>query len=142
MDWQNIGNIVLGCILSIQSLWDIKHREILISVSIMGVVAGLFVMIYTERDVVDFLFAFIPAGVCFIFSKLSHGALGLGDAIVLAVIAFYYSLEQILSICIWAFSIAAVIALYLLIVARKKGDYQIPFVPFLWMGWFIDMLLI
>lgn len=142
MKWLDINYMVVGGFLTIQSLWDMKHREILISISLIGTVGGIFGVIFAERNFGDLLFAIIPAGICFIFSKLSHGALGLGDAIVLAVMAFYCSLEQILSICIVAFSIAAIVALYLIIIAHKKGDYQIPFVPFLWIGWLIDMLLL
>lgn len=142
MDWQNISCAIVGGILTIQSLWDMKYREILISVSVIGIMGGVSGVILTKRDLIELLLAFVPAGISLIFSKLSRGALGLGDAIVLVMMAFYYSLERIISICILAFSIAAVIALYLLIVAHKRGDYQIPFVPFLWMGWLIDMLLV
>lgn len=142
MSGQNIACILLGGILTLQALWDLKYREILISVSIIGALGGVVGMLLTERRIVEFLLALVPAGICFVFSKLSRGAIGLGDAIVLAVIAFYYPLERILFICMLAFSIAAVIALYLLVVVRKKGDYQIPFVPFLWMGWLVDMLFL
>ena len=142
MQWQNVGEIVIGGFLAIQSIWDLKYREILISVSIIGAAGGVFGVIYTDRNFIELLVAFVPAGVCYMFSKLSQGALGLGDVIVLAVLAFYYSLEQVVSICMLACSIAAVVAIYLLVVAQKKGDYQIPFVPFLWLGWLVNVILV
>ena len=138
MDIRMICYGSLGILLGIQSLWDIRYREIPNKVSILGILIGILFCVSTKRSIVEIGIAFIPAGLCYICSRLSKEAIGLGDVIILFVMSFYYSIEKLISICMLAFGIAGVIALLLFVVFHKKGNYQIPFVPFLWIGWMIE----
>ena len=55
--------------------------------------------------------------------------------ILLLMLAFYLSLDEILSVGVVAFSIAGIVALLLLLLFHKNGKERIAFVPFLCVGY-------
>lgn len=134
--------VIIGIVLSIQSYWDIKDKEIPTSVSLIGGILGLLLCMYEEREFVHLLVAFIPGILCLIFCKISKEAIGYGDAIVFLVLGVFYSLERIVSICMVAYSVAGILALILLIFFHKNKNYEIPFIPFVWIGWGVEFLFL
>lgn len=142
MELEIIRRVIIGIMLSIQSYWDIKDRAIPTSVSILGGVFGLLFSIYEERELVHLLAAFVPGILCLFFCKISKEAVGYGDAIVFLVLGLFYSLEGIVSICMAAYSVAGILALILLVFFHKNKNYEIPFIPFVWIGWGVEFLLL
>ena len=49
-----------------------------------------------------------------------------------------YSLEDLMQVLLIAVSFAGIMGGILLIVFRKNGKYEIPFVPFLFLGWLVS----
>ena len=81
--------------------------------------------------------AFIPGAVCLVMGYCTRQAIGYGDAILLCSLGMLYSLQEILFICMTAVTLAGIVGLVLLVVFRKSGKYEIPFVPFLLAGWMV-----
>lgn len=122
---------ILGVVLLIQGLIDLKHKEIPILVSVMGAVVGIGICILEKREIGSLLLAILPGIVALLFARMSHEALGYGDGVLFVVMGIYLSLENVLEIALIAFGMAGVWALILITICRKERSYQIPFVPFL-----------
>lgn len=130
-------DIMAGICLLIQSVWDIRTKKIPLWISLCFGGCSFLYSIGCHRDWLGFLFALVPGVVCFVLGYWTREAIGYGDAMLLCALGMLYSLEEILFICVAAVMLAGVAGLILLIVFQKNGKYQIPFVPFLWMGWLV-----
>ena len=133
--------IILGVILLIQGIIDIRHREIPFSVSAIGAIVGIGICIWEERELIGLLLAVLPGIFALLFAKISHESLGYGDGVLFVVMGIYLSWETVLAVGMFAFSIAGVCALVLIVIFRKKGNYQIPFVPFLTIAYILRFIL-
>jgi len=123
--------VVLGIILGIQAGIDWKRKEIPLWLSLVGIAGGVVFCIQEQRVWTSILIASIPGVISLLFSRLTDEVIGYGDGILFLMLAFYLSLEEILSVGMVAFSIAGVVALVLLVVFHKKGKERIAFIPFL-----------
>lgn len=141
MERQIMADIAVGVILFIQALWDWRHKEILISVSLIGLGLGILWSVWNGSDYREVILALIPAILFFLLNIVSRGAVGMGDAIILVFLGFFYSLEEIVAMCSFAFLAASAVALYMLVVMQKKGKEEIPFIPFLWFGWLLKQMI-
>lgn len=130
--------IVLGIWLGIQGGLDLKYKEIPLWLAICGGVAGIMFCILEKRSLGEIVLSCLPGVIALIFSKLTNEVMGYGDGVVFLVMGIYLSLERLLAIGMLAFLIAGVAALVLLVIFRKKGNYRIPFLPFLCIAYGIE----
>jgi leader peptidase (prepilin peptidase)/N-methyltransferase len=79
--------------------------------------------------------ALIPGIICLFLGFCTRQAVGYGDGILLCALAMLYRLEDLLCILMIAILSAGITGLFFLIVLKKRGTYEIPFVPFLFVGW-------
>ena len=126
----------------IQGLWDYRQRLIPTRVSVVAGIIGVVISWITERSLIDFIVACLPGILCLCIARLTNQVIGYGDGIVLCSLGTICSLEEILHILMMAFFWGGVVAIVLLVIFRKKGNYEIPFVPFLFIGWLVDMLFL
>ncbi len=136
-----LPRIIAGIMLSLQGYWDIRYKQIPTIVSVLGGVVGFAIHITTENKLENVLFAFIPGIICLLCCIVTRGAVGYGDAILLLTMGCLYSYEELLFICGVAMGVAAIVSMILFIGFHKRGDYEIPFVPFLWVGWVLEFIV-
>lgn len=123
--------IILGFILLIQGMIDLRYKEIPVWISVAGAVVGIVISLLEKREMLSILLAILPGVIALLFAKVSRETIGYGDGVLFLVMGMYMSWEEVLEIVILAFGIAGVCALILIVVFQKKRNYQIPFVPFL-----------
>ena len=133
--------IFLGIWLGIQSIFDLKYKEIPIGLSILGSLIGIGFCVFEKRSITDVILSCLPGLFAIAFSWISKEMMGYGDGIVLIVMGIYLPISQMLSIGIQAFTIAGVVALMLLVVFQKKGKYRLPFIPFLGLAYGCEVLI-
>lgn len=133
--------IILGIWLGVQGGIDLKYKEIPLWFVIVGGIGGIVFCILEGRVPTEVVLACIPGALALVFSKLTKEVMGYGDGIVFLVMGIYLSLERLLAIGMLAFLIAGVVALVLLVVFRKKGNYRIPFLPFLFLAYELDFFI-
>ena len=133
--------IILGIWLGVQSYLDFKYREIPIWLLLAGGVVGGCFCFYEERPAMQLLLSLVPGIVALGFSWVSKEMMGYGDGMVLLVLGSYMSLSQLLSTGLFAFGLAGLAALVLLVVFHKKGKYRIPFIPFLGLAYGIECVI-
>ena len=132
---------ILGAVLLIQGVIDLKYKEIPFWVSAVGAVLGIGISILEKREVVGLLLAVLPGVLALLFARASREALGYGDGVLFIVMGIYLSLGHVLEIAMMAFGIAGICALILIVVFRKKRDDQIPFVPFLTVSYILWLFI-
>ncbi len=139
MEIEKIGFVLVGVILGIQSFWDVKDREILVRLSLLGALIGIIVDLLVKRSLLSVMFAILPGVTLLVLSRITREAIGYGDGILILVMGFFYRVNDVLSIILLAFVLAGLVGLFLLVILRKKGKYEIPFVPFLFVAWMVDI---
>lgn len=133
--------IIFGILLGIQGFIDLKYREIPLWISLLGAGIGMAFCIEEERTIVSIFLACIPGIIVLVFSKFTKEVIGYGDGILLLVMGTYLPIEKLLSIGMLAFTIAGIVALVLLVIFRKKGSYEIPFIPFLSLAYIMEYFI-
>lgn len=131
--------VVAGILLLVQGYRDIREKEIPVWVTILGGILGLVLSFMEERPILDIITAICPGIVCILLAKISREAIGYGDGILLCGLGCIYSVEEIMSVCMIASIFGGITALVLFVFFHKKGNYEIPFVPFLFLGWIIEV---
>ena len=123
-----------GCLLFL-SVCDIRKKEIpLWAVGILG--GGLLVFrIWQKTGLLPLASGLLPGVVVLLLSVWSRGKIGFGDGLALCALGLGYTLETTLGILGLALVLAAVGAMMLLITKRAGRDREMPFLPYLTMGY-------
>ena len=132
---------LLGLILITQCVFDIKSKRLPLWITGAGVGVGMILwMIEGSCDFMRFT-SIIPGILCLVIAKVSREAIGYGDGLLLCMMGFYLECLTLIGICLWAFTLAGILGLFLLVTKRKKGKQEIPFVPFLFLGFLLEVIL-
>lgn len=133
---------ILGVLLFILSIQDLKHKEV--SCQWLLLLLPLLVVEIIGNDEVSLLQRTI--GLCIglfllLLSKLTRGQIGMGDGYVvcgLGAILGFYSVMVVLS---YAFVLSAIVSMILFLGFQWNRKRTIPFLPFLCLG-YLALLLI
>ena len=132
---------IAGVYFLIEGIRDIKRKEIAPGVCFSIGILGCICSLLQGRDGMSFLLAEIPGCICLLISVCTRQAVGYGDGIFLCGLGMLYPLEEIVFICTSALVIAGITGLILLVVFQRNGKYEIPFVPFLFVGWILLQII-
>lgn len=127
--------------LGINSWLDIRKRQISLFFTAIFALAAFLAALFYHRISWEF---FIPAGIgCFFIgiSILSKGALGMGDGLILTALGMAMQWSDFIFMLFIALSACALWSGILLCFLKKKKNTQIPFVPFLMIGYLGGMIL-
>lgn len=127
--------IMAGVCLLMQSIWDIRTKEIPMWVSLGFGGCSLLYSLCNHRDWRCICLAVLPGVVCLLLGYCTRQAVGYGDGILICALGMLYTLEEVAHICMVAIMIAGITGMILFIIFKKSGKYEIPFVPFLLLGW-------
>lgn len=133
--------LVLVIWLGLQSMIDLKYKEIPIGPSLLAGIMGIGFCVFENRPFFDVLWSCLPGLLAMAFSWISKEVMGYGDGLVLVIMGIYLPISQMLSIGLQAFSLAGVVALVLLVVFHRTGKSRLPFVPFLGLVYGCEVLI-
>lgn len=126
---------------------DIQEKRIsrkIISVYLLLALAGLGMKyLYMDEGLLDkrigllkeMSLAFIPGAFALFLSWVSREAIGYGDSCLILGCGFSLGIERCMELLLWAFFFSALWSLGLLVIGRADRRQEIPFVPFLLLGW-------
>lgn len=120
---------------------DIRRKEISLAAAVVFAAGSLGWAAYTGGISVGF---FIPVGISAFFlavSVVTKGALGMGDGWLMMALGTALKTEEFLIMLLIGLGCSAVWAGILLVVLRKGRNAEIPFVPFLLLGYIGGVLL-
>lgn len=127
--------------LIIQSIWDIRYREIPIMVTLVGGVAGLLMSVVRQREWIQICMALLPGMLCLFTGWLTREAIGYGDGFLLCAMGMYLSWDAVVSVGLMASFMAGMVALGLLTFGKRSGKERLPFVPFLFLACVVNMCI-
>jgi leader peptidase (prepilin peptidase)/N-methyltransferase len=132
-DWVKTVVILTG--LLINSVCDLRRKQIsLITTAIMAIM-GIALHIAERLVTWEWAFALIPGMIFLVLAWATKQKIGYGDGFIFLSLGCLLEWESMLSVCVTAGIFAGIAALVLLVFFHKKGSYEIPFVPFIFIGY-------
>lgn len=138
MEWIHLlQNISTFFAVGWNTFLDLKERKVsLWVIGIYGVI-GFFLRLWDGDAMLSIVLSLIPGIICAGIAWLSREKVGYGDGILLIAMGFYLPINNVLRMCMIAILASGIVALVLFVIFHKKKDYQLPFVPFLFLSYFI-----
>lgn len=136
-----IKSVVLASILIITSFVDFKHQIIPDKLVLVTLIIGLIFLFSGDISLVSSLMGMLIGGGLLFLLALIPGALGGGDVKFMFALGSFLGYNKTLYALFFAFVLAAIISLLLLIFKIKGRRDHIPFGPFLAIGSFLSFLL-
>lgn len=128
-------------ILAVNAWSDIRRKQIsMLSVGALfaaGIVGNI---LKTGGRQANF-WGLVPGIVTAVISLATHGAAGMGDALLLLALGTVLTLEELMNMLCAALIFCALTALVLVVMFRKKKNMTLPFVPFLLAGYIGGLIL-
>ena len=125
-------NVVTGIMLLICTLEDVDSRRI--STGSIVLYSLLVLAGRPENIAVNA----VPGICCLVISLLSHQELGYGDSLLILISGISLGLEQEIRLLMSAFLIAGIWSLIKLVMKKAERSSELPFLPFLMIGWFVS----
>lgn len=120
---------------------DVRKKEVtVIYVLLFGVAGVVMHLLFPVCSIYNLLWGGLLGGVMMLASVVSHGNIGMGDAILLVVTGIYLGGADNLELFLTGLLLAAVWSLGLLIFKKKRGNDEIAFIPFLLVSYFIMLI--
>lgn len=132
------------CVLSflgINSYFDIRKGEISLRVAAAYMILGVFYLFLHRQRMPLFLAGVLPGLLLLCIGKVSGGALGLGDGLIVLVAGLYMGIWKTLEFITVAVLLAAVWAGILMFGKKRGGKASFPFVPFLLAAYVVPWLM-
>lgn len=131
-----VEQIILAMGLFINAILDIKKRQISVLVVLLMAIFEIGYKFYYDLILFpECILSIIPGLIMIIIAFFSDQSIGYGDGLLVMCLGLYMMVEQILFIGIISVTIAGVFAIILVIFGHKKKNYEIPFVPFMVIGY-------
>ena len=128
-------------VLAVNTWSDIRRKQIsMLSVVVLSVagIAGSFLKSGSGQVS---LLGFVPGIVAAVLSLAAHGAVGMGDALLLLALGTVLTVEELTKMLCVALVFCALTALVLMVMFRKRRDMTLPFVPFLMAGYIGGLII-
>ncbi len=122
--------------LVVNTILDAKSRKIsLVVAGITGACGLCWRLAEGSLLTWDVLLGLLPGMLWFLLARATKESVGYGDAWVLLAAGIVLGGEDMLYMCTAAIFLAGIIALILIVVFHKSKKYQMPFLPFLMVGY-------
>ena len=129
-------------LLGICSWQDLKRKELSLWILGFAGIAGIVVQLLWYRHHSLYDFGGMAVGIVMLLvALLTEQQIGVGDGLMLIVVGIYMGLWVTLAIFLFGLLAGAVAGLALLLFFHKGKHYEMPFVPFLLIGFVIWLAL-
>ena len=142
-----LPEIAVLAFLLLQSISDLRKKQILIWPSLLLAAAGLSRLLFlqpSEARSAAFLaaaLALLPGLFLLLMSRMTRGGIGSGDGLCLLCLSAYLKLADLCLLLLGSVSLSAVYAGFLLF--KKKGrNYAYPFLPFFFLASCVRFFLV
>lgn len=135
-----LGNMTLLGILAVTAYRDWKEQSICLYLPLAAGIAGVLLHVFCrENSLVDIFMGVSVGLVMLLVAWLGRECVGVGDGVMLMVSGVFLGFWRNLELLLTALFLAAIAALFLLIVKRKGKGYRMPFLPFLLVAYLFQL---
>ena len=132
--------ILLG-VLGMSAYQDWRKKKVsMYLVFVAGIVGLLCHLCSRQIDVTDMLLGAAIGAVILLCGFVSGEKIGYGDGAIVIVCGIFLGFDANLELLCIALVLLEVVALFLIVVKRKGRRYQIPFIPFLLVGYLLLLI--
>ena len=132
--------LIAGSLLSVNAVWDLRRKEILPVPTLLVLTVGMIRAITVgEEGSIWWITALIPGIFLMLLSRITAGRVGFGDGLVVCAAGIWCGTESILTALF--FALLTVPAAAGVLWFRKQPVRELPFVPFLTAGFFLERIL-
>lgn len=131
--------LIIIIVLAICSTDDLRERHINIYILLIGEAVALVWILICHKSSFS-LTGIIPGIILLIYSKMTSG-LGDGDAYVFIFIGTLLGAYMTIEIMITSFFMSGLYAIYLLLYKKEEKNSGFPFVPFIFIGTVLCLLI-
>ena len=133
--------LVAGGFLLLLTGHDIRYKTIpVIPVIVMGGML-LTYRVWNGTGWMELIGGCLPGGIFLLISLLTREKIGSGDGLVLLALGCGFAIEEVVGIVGGALFFAAIVAIVLLVVKKASRKTEIPFVPFLFLGFLVTAVV-
>lgn len=128
--------------LLINTITDLKRKIIYVWVSIINFALAVMVrVILGELQIVNILFGTLVASLIWIICLITKGAIGEGEAIIIASLSAVLNIGYIINIIFSGLILCSVFSLIGIMSRKFHKKTQIPFIPFLFLAHMCSILI-
>lgn len=132
-----------GVFLAVESICDIRKKEISLWTIIVfgagGAAAGAAESLLGGEVILSWIPGLFPGLFLILAAKVTREGIGYGDGAVLMVSGMYLGFVYTLNLLLCGLLLSALAAVFLITVKKAGRKYQIPFLPFLFLGYCVVM---
>ena len=121
--------------LAVNSLKDIRKREISLRLTAGFAIAGIVRAVCLKIMSAEYFAALGIGGFVMMLSGMSGGAIGIGDGLVLLALGTVMTWQELGYILMRGIFCCSICSVIILLLPRRNRKTQIPFVPFILMGY-------
>lgn len=135
-----IGNVAFLGILAATAYQDWKEQKISIYLPCAaGIVGLLLYLFFREHTLVDLLMGMGIGAVMLLIAWFGRECIGVGDGVMLMASGTFLGFWGNMELLFAALFLAAIVALFLLVIKRKGRSYRMPFLPFLLVAYLFQL---
>jgi leader peptidase (prepilin peptidase)/N-methyltransferase len=132
----SLREISLGIFLAISAIIDIKRKEVSIKILIVfGVVGLIFYIIGQPISLLEEVGGVVIGVLILLLYRITKGEIGEGDGWLLIVTGIFLGISRNFELLMSGLLLAAVCSLFLLLFKKAGKKKEIPFIPFLFLGY-------
>lgn len=135
-------NILVGVLLTVCAIEDLRTRKIPVWLPIGALVLGVILRV-VEGTLLSWDCALgVLVGILFmVLAILSRQQMGLGDGLVLTICGLCIGWERLISLVFCAMLLFLVVGVMRMMCRKLKSRKQVPFIPFLWVVFMVSRLV-
>ncbi|MFA9376867.1 MAG: prepilin peptidase [Lachnotalea sp.] len=138
----NIIKILVASMLGIAGLVDLKWKKINIMLIMPYLLAGIICNIkYEVLSLVSIMGGIVIGIIVIGIGVITHGKIGCADGIILIATGLFLGFFDNLMLLMTASFLASIIGAVLLLIKGVNKNYELPFIPFLFISFLGDLLL-
>ncbi len=126
--------------LLINGVMDFKTKQISLWVTAIYGAAGILWRVLSGTISWELFTSLVPGVVCLAAAWMTRERIGYGDGFLLLSAGCHFEWADMLLLCMLAVAAAGIFALILCIFFHKGKDYEMPFAPFLVVGYVVGRL--
>lgn len=128
--------------LGVCSWQDMKYKKICVQWLLYFMLAGIgYHLILKKISFLELAMGIVPGMVLLLLSFVSHGGIGEGDGLLMLAVGIVTGMETSVQMLLAASVFSAFYALFIYLFQRKGRNTQIPFVPFLFLGFLAELFV-
>lgn len=136
-----VQKLILLAILGISAYQDWRKKKVSLYLILTAGIAGLLCHLCAgQTTVTDILLGAVLGAVLLFCSFISGEKIGYGDGAMVMVCGIFLGFATNLELLCIALILLELAALFLIVVKRKGRRYQIPFIPFLLLGYLVLLI--